>query len=139
MSIMVRALAVVIALVALLGAIGIYGVTSYSVAQRTRDFGLRMALGADAASVRNMVLAQVGWMVLVGGVNKDELGKLLELLADYENVRSLTIQTMTYTGQGGGALPERRHIPVDEAARTICKQNDSDPDRPGYNAQPCCS
>ena len=38
------------------------------VAQRTREFGLRMALGADPQRVRGMVLWQVGWMTLIGGV-----------------------------------------------------------------------
>lgn len=55
------------AIATLLASIGLYGVLSYTVAQRTREFGLRMALGAGSPLIRTLVLRQVGWMLLIGG------------------------------------------------------------------------
>jgi len=55
-------------LATVLAAIGLYGVLAYTVTQRTREFGLRMALGADGASVRGMVLGHVARMTAAGGL-----------------------------------------------------------------------
>jgi predicted permease len=52
----------------LMAAAGIYGVISFAVGQRTREFGIRMALGADGRSVRSMVMRSSVWLVGAGAV-----------------------------------------------------------------------
>ena len=64
---MVTSMSLAFALLAtVLASIGLYGVLSYSIARRRREIGIRLAIGADPASVRAMVLKDVGIMALVG-------------------------------------------------------------------------
>jgi len=53
-------------LATLLAAVGLYGVTGYSVARRTREIGIRMALGAARGDIAWMILKDVGRLVLIG-------------------------------------------------------------------------
>ncbi|HEX4667553.1 MAG TPA: ABC transporter permease, partial [Chthoniobacterales bacterium] len=50
----------------ILSAVGLYGVMSFSVNQRTQEFGIRMALGADAARIFKMVMTQGAWQLVIG-------------------------------------------------------------------------
>jgi putative ABC transport system permease protein len=110
------------ALATLLAAIGLYGVLAYSVAQRTREIGVRMALGADGGSVQLMVLKQVALMTLIGGVvglaGALALGAaakslLFELKGYDPMVMALSIAALTAVAFGAGYLPALRASRID--------------------------
>jgi macrolide transport system ATP-binding/permease protein len=50
----------------LLGVVGLYGVIAHSVSQRTREIGVRMAMGAEHSSVYRMILKEAGWLAALG-------------------------------------------------------------------------
>ena len=109
-------------LATLLAAIGLYGVLAYTVAQRTREIGVRMALGADAARVRSMVLGQVSRMMAIGGgiglVAAVGLGHaasslLFGLQGHDPLVFGLAIVALSMVAFGAGYIPARRASQVD--------------------------
>ena len=110
-------IAVAAGLSLLLGAIGLYGVLSYVVAQRTREIAVRMALGAHAPSLRRMVVMQAGRVTLIGvaiglgaawGLTR-VLGTLLFDVRPLDAVTFLaTSALMVLVGLVAGYLPARR-------------------------------
>jgi predicted permease len=110
------------ALATILAAIGLYGVLAYTVLQRTREIGLRMALGAAPSRVRAMVLGQVGRMTVIGaaiGLTAAWwLGRLAQsLLYGLEGtdpaVLALAVTALALVAFGAGFVPARRASRVD--------------------------
>ncbi len=57
--------------------------------------------------------------VMIRGVNEDEIGAVIELARTHPVVRSVTIQTMTFTGKGGTNFKPRETMPLDGAAKAV--------------------
>jgi predicted permease len=95
-------LAVAFAVLAtLLAGIGLYGVLAYTVSQRTREIGLRMALGAAPASIAGLVLHQVARLTIVGAV----LGGAAALLSGrYVESLLFRVQGQDATVTGGALI-----------------------------------
>ena len=106
----------------LLGTVGLYGVLSYVVAERTREIGVRMALGAQAERVRRMVVVQGTRVVVIGvvigvAVAAGATRALAGLLYGVEAVDPLTFAsvsaTMLLVGMLASYVPARRASSVD--------------------------
>jgi putative ABC transport system permease protein len=113
-----------------LAAIGIYGVIAHSVAQRTREIGIRMALGADAAGVRGMILKQGLALALVGvafgAAAAFALTRLMSsLLYEVSPADPLTffVASIVLVGTALGAclIPARRATKVDPMIALRCE------------------
>lgn len=109
-------------LATLLASVGLYGVLAYSVAQRTREIGVRMALGADRGRVRAMVLRQVGVMALIGapigiaaavGMARGAQSMLFEMQGTDPVVMLVSITVLTVVALAAGFIPAMRASRVD--------------------------
>jgi predicted permease len=105
-----------------LAALGLYGVLSYAVAQRTREIGIRMALGAERGTVTKLIVAQglrlAGIGVALGIVVAMALTRFVKSqLFEVPAVDLVTIAAMTLTLMGAAALaswlPARRAVRTD--------------------------
>jgi predicted permease len=120
---MVAALSVAFGgLATLLAAIGLYGVMSYSVARRTREIGIRMALGAERTSVLWLVLREVASMVLIGvavgvplavALGRVVQGQLFDLSAQDPAALLAAASILALVAIVAGYLPARRATRVD--------------------------
>lgn len=109
-------------LAGLLAALGIYGVLAYLVVQRTKEIGIRMALGAETAHVRLLVLREVGAMVLVGvaaglplayGLAKFSESSLFGVRAADPGIYALGVTLIAIIALAACYLPARRATRVD--------------------------
>jgi putative ABC transport system permease protein len=106
----------------ILAAVGIFGVISYSVSRRTHELGIRMALGAQPASVLNMILRETLVLTLIGiaiGVpcalgTARLISHLLFNVNPYDPVTlALVSLVLVVVGALAGYLPARRAMRVD--------------------------
>jgi predicted permease len=109
-------------LATLLAAIGLYGVMSYSVARRTREIGIRMALGAERGSVMWLVLREVAIMVIAGvaiglplafALSRIVQSQLFELSAHDPIALTAAAAVLAFVALVAGYLPARRATRVD--------------------------
>ncbi len=109
-------------LATILAAIGLYGVLAYSVAQRRREIGLRMALGADSGNVWGMILKQVAWLTVPGallgvaaaiGIGQVAKSLLYEVDGHDPTVFASATLTLLVVGLLAGLLPARRATQID--------------------------
>jgi ABC-type antimicrobial peptide transport system permease subunit len=105
-----------------LAGIGLYGVLAYAVAQRTKEIGVRMALGADRRHVRGMILSQVGVMTLAGGgiglvaaIGLARMARSLLFELEPHDPATLAIAAilLSAVALGAGLLPAQRASKVD--------------------------
>jgi predicted permease len=109
-------------LATLLASVGLYGVLAYSVAQRTREIGVRMALGASEGKVRTMVLRQVAIMTVIGGViglsaavglGRQASSLMYEIKSHDPMVMAAAVLLLAAVALAAGYIPARRASQVD--------------------------
>jgi len=124
-----------------LAELGVYVILSFHTFDSATSIKVhgRDLVGAKLRAIDNLTRAGARITllnVMIRDTNENEAGKLLRLMLENDAILSLTIQTMTYTGQGGGRFPKARHIPVDEAARIFCAASGGVLEFPDFQARP---
>ena len=109
-------------LATLLAAVGLYGLMSYTVARRTREIGIRMALGAERGTVVWLVLREVailtGLGIVIGvpaalGLSRLVASQLFGLSATDPITLMVAAATLALVGAAAGYLPARRAADVE--------------------------
>jgi ABC-type antimicrobial peptide transport system permease subunit len=109
--------AVFAALATALAMLGLYGVMAHSVTRRTREIGIRMALGAEPGKIRGMVMRELMWILIAGLVTGVPAAMLLAhgvesqlfgVKARDVMVVASAVFALTVTAIAAGYLPARR-------------------------------
>ncbi|MGA2240595.1 MAG: radical SAM protein [Verrucomicrobiota bacterium] len=104
--------------------LGVYVILSFDTFRTDRALKIygKDVVGLKHRALENLQRFGIGTTllnVMIRGVNEDEIGQIIELARTHPAVRSVTIQTMTFTGKGGKNFKPRETIPLDGAARAI--------------------
>ena len=105
-----------------LAALGLFGLLSYSVAQRTREFGIRLALGANASQVMSLATSRAAWLIAVGLVlgivgarlsSRAIQGMLFQVGPADPVTLTGVVAVLFVTGLAAAWIPARRAASVD--------------------------
>ena len=104
--------------------LGVYVILSFDTFQTDRAVKI---YGQDVLSLKHRALENLQRFgigttllnVMIRGVNEDEIGQVMELARAHPVVRSVTIQTMTFTGKGGKNFRPRETMPLDGAVKAM--------------------
>jgi len=111
--------------------LGAYVVLSFNTFNSaiSRQLHGRDVVDLKLAAIDNLSRAGVKMTILnvmVNDTNEDDIAGILDLMRENDHILSLTVQTMTYTGQGGSGFVRTQHVPVDLAAKRICQRSDGE-------------
>ena len=118
------------ALSSIVAAIGLLGVASFNVTRRTREIGIRLALGASQGGVVLMVLREVAWLVAAGGClgvglffagNRVLASMLFQVSANDPLTIVVAAVGLALTALAAGVLPARRAARIDPAVTLRCE------------------
>ena len=117
------------ALSLIVASLGLFGVVSSNVTRRTRELGIRLALGASIGNIRSMILREVGVLVVCGeaiglglylAANRVLRSMLFQVSVNDPLMIGLAAVTMAIVAVTAGLLPAHRAANVDPAITLRC-------------------